>query len=131
MQNKSNQQQRDPITHRFIGHAMQVHSLVGPGLSEEIYHQELAALLQKDGIEHLSKPRRDLVYRGFIADTFEPDFVVEDHCIPELKCLKGTFSPAHMVQVFCYCKFWRLRTCLLIDFGKQTADLCFVQHPTK
>ena len=110
----------DSITHAFIGHAMKVHSAVGPGLDEEIYHQELVAALTAAGISHLSKPRRDLVYRGIVADTFEPDFVVENHFIPELKCLRGPFAPEHLVQVFCYCKFWRLRTSLLVDFGKQS-----------
>ena len=110
----------DPITRAFIGHAMKAHSAVGPGLNEEIYHQELVTALTAAGVPHLSKPRRDLVYRGIIADTFEPDFVVEDHFIPELKCLRGSFAPEHLVQVFCYCKFWRLRTSLLVDFGKQS-----------
>lgn len=112
--------QDDPITGTFIGHAMKVHSSIGPGLDEEIYHQELAAALTSAGIPHLSKPRRDLVYRGIVADTFEPDFVVQDHFIPELKSLRGPFAPAHLTQVFCYCKFWRLRTSLLVDFGKQS-----------
>ena len=110
----------DPITRAFIGHAMKVHSAVGPGLDEEIYHQELATSLTAAGIPHLSKPRRDLVYRGIVADTFEPDFVIEDHFIPELKSLRGSFASEHLVQVFCYCKFWRLRTSLLVDFGKQS-----------
>lgn len=114
------QSKGDPVTHAFIGHAMKVHSAVGPGLGEEIYHQELVGALTKGGIVHLSKPRRDLVYRGIVADTFEPDFVIEEHFIPELKCLRGSFAPEHLVQVFCYCKFWRLRTCLLVDFGKQS-----------
>lgn len=110
----------DPITRAFIGHAMKVHSAVGPGLDEEIYHQELVSALTSAGISHLSKPRRDLIYRGIVADTFEPDFVVENHFIPELKCLRGPFAPEHWVQVVCYCKFWRLRTSLLVDFGKQS-----------
>ncbi len=72
------------------------------------------------GISHLSKPRRDLVYRGIVADTFEPDFVFENHFVPELKCLRGSFAAEHLVQLFSYCKFWRLRTSLLVDFGKQS-----------
>ena len=99
---------------------MKVHSSVGPGLDEEIYHQELVATLTAAGISHLSKPRRELVYRGIVADTFEPDFVIEDHFIPELKCLQGAFAAEHLVQLFSYCKFWRLRTSLLVDFGKQS-----------
>jgi len=110
----------DRITHAFIGHAMKVHSAVGPGLDEEIYHQELVSALTGAGIQHLSKPRRSLVYRNIVADTMEPDFVIEDHFIPELKCLRGPFAPEHLVQVFCYCKLWRLRTSLLLDFGKQS-----------
>lgn len=112
--------QDDPITREFIGHAMKAHSSVGPGLDEEIYHQELVSALTAAGVPHLSKPRKDLVYRGIVADIFEPDFVVQDHFIPELKTLRGPFAPAHLVQVFCYCKFWRLRTSLLVDFGKQS-----------
>ncbi|MBB5040540.1 GxxExxY protein [Prosthecobacter dejongeii] len=99
---------------------MKVHTTIGPGLGEGIYHQELAIAPTKAGISHLSKPRRDLVYQGIVADTFEPDFVIEDHFIPELKCLRGSFAAEHLVQVFCYCKFWRLRTSLLVDFGKQS-----------
>lgn len=110
----------DPITRSFIGLAMMVHSSIGPGLTEETYHQELVRELNSAGIPHLSKPKQNLVYRGFVADTFEPDFVVQDHFIAELKALRGEFMPAHMVQLFCYCKFWRLRTSLLVDFGKQS-----------
>jgi GxxExxY protein len=110
----------DPITRAFIGHAMKVHTEVGPGLGEEIYHRELASTLTAAGIAHVSKPRRDLVYRGIVPDTFEPDFVINDHFIPELKCLRGSFAAEHLVQVFCYCKFWQLRTSLLVEFGKQS-----------
>lgn len=99
---------------------MKAHTLIGPGLDEQIYHQELARELTAAGMPHLSKPRRDLVYCGIVADTFEPDLVVADHFIPELKCLRGSFSREHLVQLFSYCKFWRLRTGMLTDFGKQS-----------
>lgn len=112
--------QDDPITRAFLGQAMKVHSWIGPGLDEEIYHQELVSRLTAAGIEHLSKPRRDLVYRGHVADTFEPDFVIGNHFIPELKCLRGGYAPEHLLQLFCYCKFWRLRIGMLMDFGKES-----------
>lgn len=110
----------DPITRAFIAEAMKVHSSIGPGLNEEIYHQELAERLSKAGMAHLSKPRRELIYRGVVADVFEPDLVVANHFIPELKCLRGKFAAPHLVQLFSYCKFWRLRTGFLVDFGKNS-----------
>ena len=59
---------KDPFTHQIIGLAMETHRALGPGLVEEFYHQDLVSRLNKSGIEHLSKPRRDLIYRGFVAD---------------------------------------------------------------
>ncbi len=99
---------------------MKVHTLIGPGLGEEIYHRELVTQLIADGVEFLSKPRRELVYRGIVADVFEPDLIVENHFIPELKSLQGKFCGEHMVQVFCYSKFWQLPVSMLVDFGKQS-----------
>ncbi len=110
----------DPITRAFIGHAMKVHSDVGPGIDERIYHQELTGRLTAASIEHLYKPRLELLYQGIVADTFEPDMVVAQHFIPELKCLRGSFENSHLVQLFCYCKFFRLRIGMLLDFGKDS-----------
>ncbi len=109
---------KDPFTHEIIGLAMETHRALGPGLVEEFYHQDLVARLVKSGIEHLSKPRRDLMYRGFVADTFEADLVFEQKLIPELKALRGEFAPEHFTQLLSYSKFWRIRTGMLLDFGK-------------
>ena len=109
---------KDTFTHQIIGLAMETHRALGPGLIEEFYHQDLVARLVKSGIEHLSKPRRDLIYRGFVADTFEADLVFERKLIPELKALRGEFAPEHFTQLLNYSKFWRIRKGMLLDFGK-------------
>ncbi len=109
---------KDPFSHQIIGLAMETHRSLGPGLEEELYHQDLVSRLIKAGIEHLSKPRRELVYRGHVADVFEPDLVFPGQLIPELKVLRGGFDAEHFTQLLSYCKFWRLRTGVLMDFGK-------------
>lgn len=109
---------KDPFTHQIIGLAMETHRAIGPGLVEEFYHQDMVARLLKAGIEHLSKPRRDLIYRGFVADTFEADLVFDQKLIPELKALRGEFAPEHFTQLLSYSKFWRIRKGMLLDFGK-------------
>ena len=114
---------KDPFTHLIIGKAMETHRALGPGLVEEFYHQELVARLVESGVEHESKPRRDLVYRGHVADTFEPDLVFPKRLIPELKALRGEFHPSHFTQLFTYQKFWGIPTGMLFDFGK--ASLVF------
>lgn len=114
---------KDPFTHAVIGKAMETHSVLGPGLNEEFYHQEFSARLSAAGLEHESKPRRELVYRGFVADIFEPDTLFPGRLIPELKALRGGFDPEHFAQLISYLKFHEIPTGMLFDFGK--ASLMF------
>src|SRR5438552_1691764 len=109
---------KDPFSHQVIGLAMETHRELGPGLIEEFYHQDFVARLKNAGIEHLSKLRRDLVYRGHVADTFEADLVCPGKLIPELKALRGGFDREHFTQLLAYSKFWHIRTGMLFDFGK-------------
>jgi GxxExxY protein len=64
-----------------------VHSKAGPGLREETYQKGLEIRLAEKGLPFVAKPhtRRELIHRGEIADIFEPDFVVADRMILELK----------------------------------------------
>lgn len=110
--------QRDPLTYRVIGEAMATHSALGAGLDEEFYHRELSARLRAAGMAHLSMPKRDLVYRGFVADTFEADIVLENQLVVELKVLRGDFANEHLAQALSYLKFWKIGKGLLLDFGK-------------
>ncbi len=111
---------KDPFTHAVIGKAMEAHSALGPGLNEEFYHQELCARLCAAGIEHESKPRRQLVHRGFVADIFEPDLVFSHRLVPELKALRSGFDPEHFAQLIAYLKFHDIPTGMLLDFGKES-----------
>lgn len=109
----------DSLSYAVIGEAMAVHRELGPGVREEFYHRRLAARLKAIGVEHCSKPRRELVHRGCVADVFEPDIVIPSGLVLELKHLVGGFAPEHYVQLKCYLKLWRLRVGLLFDFGKE------------
>jgi len=112
--------ERDPLVYAVIGRAMAVHREIGTGLDEVFYHKLLDARLTANGIEHWSKPRRPLRYRGFTADAFEPDLVLPKKLVLELKVLAGRFCPEHFLQLKAYLKFWRIRQGLLLDFGKES-----------
>lgn len=100
--------------------AMAVHRELGPGIDESFYHRHLGAKLRAAGIAHEFKPRRELVYRGIVADVFELDLVADSRVILELKALRGTFEPEHFTQILCYLKAWGLSTGLLLDFAKES-----------
>ena len=109
---------KDPFSHQIIGLAMKTHRELGPGLKEEFYHQKLVENLKESEIEHFSKPRRELIYHDKIVDTFEADIIFPGKLVVELKSLQNSFDGEHYTQVLCYCKFWRIATGMLFDFGK-------------
>jgi GxxExxY protein len=110
----------DWLTYGVIGKAMQVHRELGPGVDECFYHQRLSELLREAGLEHQYKPRESLRHHGIVVDVFEPDIVVPEHLILELKRLHGGFAPANFLQLKAYLKLWRIRHGLLFDFGKES-----------
>jgi GxxExxY protein len=112
--------QRDTLSHLVIGRAMEVHRDLGPGINEEFYHRSLSEKLSAAGVDHEFKPRTPLLYRGHVADVFEPDLVIPGRLIPELKTLRGPFGPSHFTQLLVYLKFWRIPVGLLIDFAKES-----------
>ena len=102
---------------------MATHRALGPGLAEEFYHRDLVLRLTSSAIEHHSKLRRQLLHRGEVADTFEPDLLFPGRLVVELKSLRGEFAPEHFSQLFAYLKFHAIATGLLFDFGQ--ASLAF------
>jgi len=110
----------DPFSYAVIGKAIEVHRELGPGVDEVFYHELLSERLRAAGIEHLCRPREQLLHRGIVADIFEADLVFPGKLVAELKCLRGAFEPEHYVQLICYLKFWRLPTGLLFDFAKDS-----------
>ncbi len=110
----------DEFTYAVIGLAMEVHRELGPGLDEKFYHELLSKKLAAAGLAHLSRPRRELIHRGLMADVFEPDIVFPEKLVLELKCLTGGFDGEHFLQLFCYLKFWKIGVGLLFDFGKES-----------
>lgn len=111
---------KDQFSHLIIGKAMQVHRELGPGLDEHFYHALLGERLREADIAFESKPRRDVLHRGIVADTLEPDLVFPSQLVGELKTLHGDFAPEHYVQLNCYLKFWGLASGLLFDFAKNS-----------
>jgi GxxExxY protein len=113
----------EELSFEIIGCIFDVHNAIGPGLREECYQKAMEQRLGEKGLPFIAKPatRRDLIYRGEIVDTFEPDLVVADSIIPELKHQVEGFVPENEAQVLNYLKFWNLELGLLANFALDKA----------
>ena len=90
------------ITNKTIGAACNVHTVLGPGLLEEVYKKCLQHVLSKDGIKVLSEVSLPVVVDGItidIGDRF--DLLVEDAVIVELKAV-DSLLPIHKMQLLTY-----------------------------
>jgi len=101
---------------------MAVHSELGPGWDEEVYHKALLLALNAQGIKAESKLRGVLKNHDLIADEFELDILVEDTVILELKHIRKPFTLAHYCQLINYLKFWKKDLGILINFGLERLE---------
>lgn len=118
------------LSYQIVGCVFDVHNDVGPGLREECYQKAMEQRLDEKGIPYLAKPRtrRELVYRGQVVDIFEPDLVVADRVIPELKHQPEGFAPENVSQLITYLKFWNLDLGLLVNFAMDSAIIERIPH---
>jgi GxxExxY protein len=110
---------RDPVTERIIGCAIEVTRALGPGLLESAYEQCLAFELGEHGMHFRLQVPVPVEYKGArIECGYRIDVLVDDAVIVELKSV-DQLAPVHEAQLLTYMKLARIRTGLLINFNQQ------------
>jgi GxxExxY protein len=110
---------RDPVTERIIGCAIEVHRALGPGLLESAYERCLAFELGQHGIPFRQQLPVPVEYKGNrIECGYRIDLLVDDAVIVELKSV-DQLAPVHEAQLLTYMKLARIRTGLLINFNQR------------
>ncbi len=109
--------ERDPLTEKDIGCAIEVHRLLGPGLLESAYEQCLAREFAIQGIPFQLQVPVPVEYKGIRLDCgYRIDILVEDRLILELKAVDVILG-IHKAQVLSYLKLSGIRTGLLLNFN--------------
>jgi GxxExxY protein len=104
-----------------IGLAMKVHSALGPGFLESIYHNALVHELKKAGIPFESQKPIAVYYDGVLVGEFIADFLIEDNLIVELKAIQALVT-AHEVQTVNYLVATKKEVGLLLNFGAECLE---------
>ena len=109
--------QRDELTYRVIGCAIEVHRHLGPGLLESAYEACMAQELGLSGLAFQQQRSLAVSYKGLSIDCgYRLDLVVERQLIVELKSLDD-LAPIHEAQLLTYMKLAGIPTGLLINFN--------------
>ena len=109
-------EERDKLSEKIIGCAIDVHKELGPGLLESMYEEALGIELAYHGVSFLRQVELPVIYKGsLLAGSFRIDMIVENRIILELKCVE-TILPVHKAQLLSYLHLSSWKTGLLLNF---------------
>ena len=106
----------DEVSERVSGAAIEVHRLVGPGMTEDMYENALALEFDLRGIPYARQVPVRVEYKGKPIETARLDFLVEGRLIVELKACER-LTDVHRAQCICYLRATGHRVALLINFN--------------
>jgi len=111
------EKERDSLSEKVIGLAIEVHRGLGPGLLESAYEECLCYELTQHGIDHERQVPLPVIYKSVRLDCgYRMDLVVERSLVVELKTVERLL-PVHEAQLLTYLKLGRLKTGLLLNFN--------------
>jgi GxxExxY protein len=104
------------LSNVVIGYAIEVHSLLGPGLLESAYKECLFYELTKDGLFVEREKAMPIVYKDMTLNQgYRIDLLVEKKLVVEIKTIEE-FTDVHTAQVLTYLRLGSYRLGLLINF---------------
>lgn len=114
---------RDPITEKIIACAFKVHSELGPGFNEKIYHNALKFAFEEEDLKYETEKQYKVFYRKKQAGTLKVDLIIEDKIIVEVKAVTGSMPKLFEAQVLSYLKITGHNVGLLINFGNKSCQV--------
>ncbi len=113
----------DGLTRRIIGCCFKVHSEVGPGFNEKIYHNALRLSFEIEGLKYQTEKQYTVLYQEKKMGDFRVDLIVDDQVIVEIKALTGNVPVVFQYQLLSYLKAAHLHTGLLVNFGNKSCQI--------
>ena len=104
------------LTREVISSAIKVHSILGPGLLENVYEEALCHEFKIRNIPFERQKEIKLSYKGHSMGLHRLDLVVNDKVILELKAV-NELNKIYEAQIISYLKATGLQVGLLINFN--------------
>ena len=104
------------ITDKIISSAIEVHTILGPGLLERVYEDALSHEFSIRGIVFERQKEINLLYKGKNVGSHRIDFLVENEVVLELKAIESIHR-IHEAQLITYLKAMNKKIGLIINFN--------------
>lgn len=105
------------LSHVVLGRAIEVHTVLGPGLFERIYEKALLHELREGGLEVQSQLELPVIYKGVdLGIGYRLNLLVEKKVIVEVKAISA-LDEIHLSQVMTYLRLNENPLGLLLNFN--------------
>lgn len=112
----------EKISYQIRGAIFEVYNTLGPGFKETIYHNALTEEFKKRGLPFEDKKKIRIEYKGKTVGVYEPDFIVEDKIIIEIKSVEN-MPKIFEKQLYSYLKSAHYKVGLLVNFGADKLEI--------
>ena len=104
------------LSNIVIGHAIEVHKALGPGLLKSAYRECLLYKLRKEGLSVEKEKPMPLIFEEVKLECgYRIDLLVENKLVIEIKAVDA-LNDIHLAQVLTYLKGGKFKLGLLINF---------------
>jgi len=112
----------EDLSYNIRGACFEVYNTLGHGFKESIYHHALIKEFTIRQISFEDKKKLPITFKGEKVGFYEPDFVVDEKIIIEIKAVPE-MPKAYEQQLFYYLKGTNYKLGFLINFGKQILEI--------
>lgn len=110
------------LSYKLVGCFYEVYNALGPGHKEQIYHEALALEFKSKGISFDDKKRLKVEYKGQEIGIYQPDFIIEDKIIVEIKSLLQ-MPKVFEKQLYYYLRGTDYKLGYLVNFGAEKLEI--------
>lgn len=110
------------LSYKIVGCFYEVYNKLGPGHKEDIYQKALIKEFKLQNISYETKKRLKIDYKGETVGVYEPDFIIDNKIIIELKSVL-LMPKVYEKQLFYYLKGTNYRLGYLVNFGSDNIDI--------
>jgi len=110
------------LSYKIVGCFYSVYNTLGPGHKEDVYQKALKIEFDEQKIKYVSKKRLKIEYKNKQVGIYEPDFIVEDKIVIELKSVLH-MPKVHEQQLYHYLKGSEYKLGYIVNVGSEKIDI--------
>jgi GxxExxY protein len=110
------------LSYKIIGCFYEVYNELGPAHKEQVYHEALKVSFSEKEISFKTNKRLKIIFKGKEVGVYEPDFIVEDKIVVEIKSVLN-MPKVFEKQLYYYLRGTDYKVGYLVNFGNEQIDI--------